>query len=288
MVVGVGAQIASLLVSGVIDPRAQFSHRSVLFDAQHDALRGGVTPGQFYFFGRYTVFAGPQEQAKPERGLFIHRDDGETQRVIVAARVRLTDPDEEGRMTLRLQDVVAQDFRLTQGDETDAGAGPTPCDNCRSSYLAEPTGSMRIGKFSQELNLDTLIRFDPRGRSVGEWTSMQLVGLTTPPGPIGKAQVSEAGRRVGRSLLCLIAPLIACLALALTTRVTQAFALPAACIAVMGFDLTWSRFSDILAPYGLWAVLLVLGLSVLAASVPLAVLVVRMQNAIVKPALARA
>jgi lipopolysaccharide export system permease protein len=288
LIVGVGAQIASLFVSGLLDPRAQYAHRSVLFDAKHEAIRGGVTPGQFYFFDRYTVYAGRQEAKTPERGLFIHRNDGDTQRVIVAARSRVTEPDAEGRITLQLQDVVAQDFRLVGASPSASSAGAVPCDDCASQYLTEPTASMRIGKFSQSLTIDSLLRFDPRGRGPAEWTLAQLVGLSAAPYPIEVAHLSEAGRRFGRSLLCLIAPLIAGVALALTTRVTQAFALPLACAVVMCFDLGWSRLAGLLAPHGLPQMFFTLAVSVAIVSALLMLLVVRLQNAFVKPALARA
>src|SRR5690606_12519512 len=66
-VIGACAMVDSLFVSGTVDPLARFAHRLVLFNAQHEALRGGITPGQFYFFDAYTVFAGETTVATPER-----------------------------------------------------------------------------------------------------------------------------------------------------------------------------------------------------------------------------
>ena len=99
MTVGLAAQAVSLVVSGSIEPRAQFAERSILFASQYEALRGGIAQGQFYFFGKNTVFATEQEKKTLDRPLFIFQrgvDDGDTDRAIDAKRARLVGPDREG------------------------------------------------------------------------------------------------------------------------------------------------------------------------------------------------
>ena len=287
LAIGIGLQACSLIISGAVDPYAQFAHRSVLFQAQHHALRGGITPGQFYFFGKNTVYASAQAVESQERRLFVHQDNGETKRVIGAARAQLGEPDADGDITLNLYDIMAQDFRVHSGGAVPTESAPgRPEDS--GSFRSEPVASMKIGKFAQELKIDQLLRFEPRGRTPAEWTTLELLGLTQAPGPTGQSHLAEMGRRLARGLMCLLVPLIAGLALALTNRSTQAFALPAACAVVMCFDLACSGLAGALAPAGLAGVLLgIVGI----ASVCGAVLMhqaMALQHAIVRPALARA
>lgn len=291
MSIGVAAQIASILISGTIGPRAQFLQRVVLFVAQYRALAGGITPGQFYTFGEHTVFAGPMATESPERRLFIHRAGVDTERVVIADRAKLEGPDPEGRLRLHLDDVSAQDFRVHR-PPTNAPANKTPaaveaCEVCGSIINSDLLTTMRIGRFAQDIMLDDLIRLDPRGRTQAEWTSLELLNLTATPGPATLVHVGEAGRRFARGLLCLLAPLIAGLALAFTNRTTQAFALPAACAALMCFDLACSALADKLAPAGLAVVLLAVGALCAGFIAFLMRQTVAWQNEIVKPALAR-
>ena len=285
LAIGVGAQLCSLVISGSVDPRAQFAHRSVLFQAQYHALSGGITPGQFYFFGKNTVYASAQAVESQERRLFVHQDKGDTTRVIGAARARLGEPDAEGHITLHLNDIIAQDFRI----QRDAATLPVEGEPGReATFRSEPVASMRIGNFAQEFNLDQILRFEPRGRTPAEWTTPELLGLAQAPGPSSQAHFAETGRRFARSLMCLLVPLIAGVALALTTRSTQAFALPAACAVVMCFDLACSGLANLLAPTGLAGVLV--GVTAIAAVCAAALMhqAMVLQHVIVRPALARA
>jgi lipopolysaccharide export system permease protein len=292
MAIGASAMALSLFVSGTVDPHTRFAHRSVLFDAQHEALRGGITPGQFYFFDAYTVFAGETTVARPERRLFVHHDQGPTQRVIVAARARLSDPDDEGYMTLHLGDIVAQDFSFDANPSelgTGGTVGPDGTGSGRdTAFTTTPLATMRIGNFARDLNLDQLVRFEPRGRTADEWTLPELAGLSSAPAPQAREHVSELGHRFARALLCLIAPLIAGLTLAMTTRGSQALILPAACAVVMFIDLATSRLASMLG--GIGPVGMVFAL--VAATAVVGLLLVRqaaaLQHAIIKPALARA
>src|SRR6202000_3134750 len=117
-----------------------------------------------------------------------------------------------------------------------------------------------------------------------EWTLADVLGLGSSGLVAGPKEIAELGHRVVRSLLCLIAPLIAGVALALTTRRTQTIALPLCCAAIMGLDIGMAFFVDQLAPLGplrlFGAILLILAGVVgvmLAAGL-------KWQDAIVRPA----
>ena len=275
MSIGLAAQLVSLVVSGAIEPRAKFAERSVLFGAQYDALRGGIASGQFYFFGKNAVYASRQDQKSSDRPLFIYQSDvnaNNSDRVIDANHARLVGPDRDGNLTLLLRDFTTLDYGFDKSD----------------GHWVVQSGSTRIGQYDQELSLDQLLRFQPRGSSVGERTSVELVKASLASGRADTANVTEAGRRFARSLLCLIAPLIAGLALAFTNQATRSLALPAACGVLMSFDLAAATLVENQARAGLIAVVVML---LVAASVVVGALMYQLitrQHTIVIPALARA
>ena len=108
------------------------------------------------------------------------------------------------------------------------------------------------------------------------------------PARIEERYVTEGGRRFARSLLCLIAPLIAGLALVFTNGVTQSFALPVACGLLMCLDLGFSILIENQSYAGLGTVLATLSLATFVLAGGLVHQLVARQHAIVMPALARA
>jgi lipopolysaccharide export LptBFGC system permease protein LptF len=184
----------------------------------------------------------------------------------------LVGPDSDGNLTLRLRDFTTLDYDYGQGDG-------------RSTVQS---GSTRIGQYDQELTLDQLLRFEPRGSKISEWTSLELVKASLASEKTDVSQVTEIGRRLARSLLCLMAPLIAGLALAFTNRATRSFALPAACGVLTCIDLGASAMVENQAHAGFVVVVLtLLGVALVLISGLMHQLITR-QHAIVMPALARA
>jgi lipopolysaccharide export LptBFGC system permease protein LptF len=280
------AQLASLLVSGALAPRAQYAQRVILFDAQYHALREGGSSGQFYEFPNHVVYVGGRAENSDSRRLFIRQTLGPTVRVVTAEKASLEGPDAKGLISLRLRDFLAYDFETEAAKEK-----PAPqldCPGCPAIPEAAPSVSMRIRNFTQQFRLDQLLEFAPRGRdNAGEWTLLELLGLLPPPAPSGHDEAKSLGERIARSLICLLAPLLAALALTLTTRATQFIALPLACVVLLGLDLMASTLIGILTPLGNATVLSTLiGIAVAALSL-LVALVWRAQRELVRPALGR-
>ncbi|MBN8919834.1 MAG: LptF/LptG family permease, partial [Rhizobiales bacterium] len=242
------ALVLSAVVSGFVDPHARFGARKVLLNAEYRALRGGITPGQFYTFGSTTVFAGQQIIESPERRVFIHqRRPDDAQRVIVADRVRLDGPDETGHFDLKLFNFAVLEF----ADRFAAAYSQPPCADCPPAAPQGPASILRIGSFAQQLSLGEIIRFDLRGiNTPAEWTLPELLGLAARRGVVTEAHAAEAGRRIARALLCLIAPLFAGLAVTLTTQRTQPFAMPLAAAALMAADLLMTSGAKAFAAFG--------------------------------------
>lgn len=286
LVVAFLAQGASLFVSGTLGPKAQFTQRVILFDAEYHALREGGSTGQFYDFPNHVVFVGRKLDNNEARPLFIKQSIGNTDRIITADKATLDGPDAAGKMSLQLRDFLAYDF------ETDAaqnGSGPqATCPGCPSLPAGAPSVSMRIRNFTQQFPLDQLLNFTPRGRdNAGEWTLLELLGVVPPPAPPGTDETKSLGERFARSLLCLLAPLLAGIAIAFTTRATQNLMLPLACAVLLGLNILSSTLVSAITPLGndfLLRALIAIAVPLLAV---LVVWVVRMQGALIRPGLGR-
>ena len=67
LAIAVAAQIASLTVSGVIDPASRYAQRVILFNAEFRALKNGINTGQFYKFPNRVAFAPATDRGRPQR-----------------------------------------------------------------------------------------------------------------------------------------------------------------------------------------------------------------------------
>lgn len=290
LVLGLAAQMLSLLVSGVVSPAATFAQRQLLFEAHYTALRGGISAGQFYRFGEYTVFAGPKRLKTDERHVFLHKASDDDDQIIIANRASLEGPRADGSMTLHLRDLSSTSFPAAGRAEysTPTDASRAVCDRCGNERVFEPTASTNVGNLSQEIALDDLFKFEPRGTRLSERTLLDLVGFDSSNKTPGINEVSEFGRRIGRSFLCLIGPLIAGIALAFTTRATHIVALPLACAILMGVDLALGILTDAIAGFGLSTIVILLVVVTLALFAGVSIWFSSWQNALVKPGLGRA
>jgi lipopolysaccharide export LptBFGC system permease protein LptF len=278
---GIAAQVLSLLLSGVIEPYARFGYRLVLFASEYRALRGGITPGEFYFFGNTVVFAGSQAADTPERRVFIYQPRAGSDRVMVADRARLEGPDNRGMMTLRLGGLAVNDFAHPPATTAEPGdSAPAP--------RGEPLRRLRIGTYAREVTIRDLFRFDLRGAAAAaEWTSFEILGLGPAPATLDATHLTELGRRLSRSVLCLIAPLLALVALIFTSTRTQAFAMPLACAALLSLDLAVSAVVKLASPAGLAAVTVPPLAVAVVALIALSRYTARRQHGVVRPALGR-
>jgi len=141
----------------------------------------------------------------------------------------------------------------------------------------------------KELDLSDLVHFEPRGATLEEWTTPELLGWMAAPGhhDANPDATLEVLHRLARALLCFLAPFLAWLILTLTTRRSLAFALPAACAVLMCADIMFSQLISFAARSGAG----VATLALVAVAMGLLALLVRQivvrQQLIVFPALAR-
>ncbi|MCZ8313840.1 LptF/LptG family permease [Phreatobacter sp.] len=274
--IGLVAQIAALLVGGILDPLSRYAFRLVMFSAQYHSLTGGTVTANRLFETRVgTVVVAPRSDGVPTPRLFVRQPNPDgTERVVVANGTRLIGPDLNGRVALHLYDFAVDDFPAPPpGGATTSGA----------RVPVAPVSSLRGSSTQQSLILDDIVPFDPRGRNIAELTLPELaVGAMERTG-----ERLELAKRIGRSLLCLLAPLIALLALSFTTRANQAFVLPIACAGLMATEIAGTSVLAGVLSAGLWPVLaLVIGGGV-AIGAGLILAVALRSSAVARPGLGR-
>jgi lipopolysaccharide export system permease protein len=282
LAIAVAALIVSLTVSGVIDPASRYAQREILFNAQFRALRSGINTGQFYYFPNRVAFAPAQTvagfgRARPDqtRKLFVYEQtDPGTFRVITADRARLDGPDQSGTVFLRLLGLTARTFSIAPSD----GAATLP-------RAPNAGGHPDV---TQQMALDELLTFLPRGSKPEELTLFeQLTAKAKSTSSKYQEDMRLLGERFARSLLCLLAPLIALVSVCLTTRVTNYLALPVACMALMSLNLTSEWLIRAIVPTNPLGALAALAALTVAVALLLLAEVINRQGELVRPQLAR-
>jgi lipopolysaccharide export system permease protein len=236
LAIAILGQIGSLTVSGVIDPLSRYAERVILFKATVRVLTNGINTGQFYQFPHRVAYAPPSSATSHDgigfeltRGLFVYEQSQPgIFRVITSDHAKLQSPDARGRMLLKLGGFTSHTFSDT--------ASPTPA---RIGGLDDSRAMLSASDVTQELSLDELMSFLPRGSKNDEVTFVeQFTAKPDPQSPKYRAQMRLLGERFARSLLCLLAPLIALASVCLTTRRTNYFVLPLACMGLMSLNVT--------------------------------------------------
>jgi len=276
LAIGLGfiAMLVSLFISGFVDPLARFEQRRFHFDLQYNTTQGTFRPGILYLFERFAVYVHPRpvDVLKPPTFIYERTDiEASSFRAFDAREARIEGPDEDGTLTLALREFTMADFKPDSPDKL-REAGPA---------------MMRVGTFQQAFKLDDLVKFEPRGYVIEELNLYDLGNLAFDGGPWTTRHTNEVGRRVARGLLCLMAPLMAMLALGFTDRRTRSFVLPIACAGIMIVDLTWAAIAETFAGSGLLLMLAILALNAVMLGGSLFLLSRGRELHIIKPALAR-
>jgi lipopolysaccharide export LptBFGC system permease protein LptF len=285
-VVALMALLFSLLISGAVYPYAKFEFRSDIYSIRYQALRGGSAPGQFLFFPDYTMYVWPSDKAQVERPIFVKQIvDEKTYRIINAKRIELVDGQQTSQLLIRMLGVTVNDFPnvnelwVASEPEREADSRDHFCNGCGIKTL-------RAVSLIKELKLAPL---EPRGITLDEWTTPELLGLMSAPSgrDVRPDTSTEAVRRFARSLLCFLAPFLAWSTLTFTRCNSEPFALPVACVLLTCGDIGFSQVISTIAPgnAGILAAALV-GVTV-ALVVYLVRQVVARQHLVVFPALAR-
>ena len=318
LAVAFAAQILCIGGAGVIDPLSRYAQRSILFSTELQSLKKGVAKGEFYYFPSYVAYATDQAASgadlpilaagppgapiiidargppRPANGrtLFVYQQIApHASRVVTAAQARLDGPDAAGKIILNLGDFTSHTFAdahpLGGPDAKPLRPGQVRCIDCFDDLGDMPRVTMKVRDMSQMMMVDQLLPFGVRGSDAAELTVFEQFA-TKNLAPLARAaQMRLLAERFARSLLSALAPLIALAALCLTSRLTNWFALPLACLVLMSVDLASEWMITAISPVGLAGalvppVMLFLGIAALALAV-----IMRRQGELVRPQLAR-
>jgi hypothetical protein len=314
VIVALAGQMVGTIGSGVVDPLSRYAQRSILFSSELRSLKKGVAKNEFYYFPSYVAYAmehvtggappppapgavpviDASRDAKPaaDRTLFVYQQIGpHTSRVVTAAQARLDGPDRSGKIVLNLSDFTSHTFADAHPLASENGvarAGPVKCSTCMDTLKDGPPISMKVRDMSQLMMVDQLLPFTARSSNTDEQTVFeQLFVPDTQTGESRAAQMQLLAERFSRSLLSFLAPLVALLGVALTNRLTNWFALPLCCLALMSVNLLCEWVITQVGPLSVAGALLPVLLLYSAIATATFVLIVWRHTDFVRPQLAR-
>lgn len=250
--IGLFGSAVSIALSGFVEPPARFLLRSTLEGVAHQAVREGeLPPGRFYQVGDTTFYAASGRLNKVAGDVFLYQKRSEdVARVIVASHLLNPKISQQGQFSLLLNNVNIYEF----ADQTGPRAANEPqkttpdCVDCDSNGLLPPLKHLQVKQFHMELPKANfaLTRDLPRPE---ETNFVDLFSM--PDWDSGHVQVF--GERLLRAALCLVTPLLALVAVALTFERTLLLSLPAAAAAVLVLSFFASNNVGVISQYGIWA-----------------------------------
>jgi lipopolysaccharide export system permease protein len=315
LVVALAGQLVSTVGSGLVDPMSRYAQRSILFASELRSLKKGVAKGEFYYFPSYVAYAmdhvtdgappptapgdisvidaRPPSSSGPgrDRTLFVYQQIApHTSRVVTSAQARLDGPDRSGRIVLNLNDFTSHTFADAHPMPS-AGDALTRPDAIRGTGLEDlkvPRINMKVRDMSQLMMVDQLLPFTDRGSNTVEQTVFEQLFVPDHHAPDARAaQMRLLAERFSRSLLSFLAPLVALLGVAFTTRLTNWFALPLSCLALMSVNLGAEALINDVAPLGVASALLPVFLLYAAVAWIVLTLMIWRHNDFVRPQLGR-
>ncbi len=274
-IVALAGQVISTVGSGLADPMSRYAQRAILFSSELRSLRKGVAKNEFYYFPSYVAYAmdhvvggapppqanagngvpvidasgaSPAPQKKPaaqgrDRTLFVYQQVApHTSRVVTAAQARLDGPDLNGRIVLNLNDFTSHTFAdahpMPSANGQSTRIDPLKCRGCTDILKDTPPVTMNVRNMSQLMMVEQLLPFTARSSNTAEQTIFEQLFVPDYHDKDARAaQMRLLAERFSRSLLSFLAPLVALLGVALTTRMTNWLALPLSCLALMSVNL---------------------------------------------------
>ncbi|MFO1248230.1 MAG: LptF/LptG family permease [Alphaproteobacteria bacterium] len=307
LIVALTGQLVSTVGSGIADPMSRYAQRSILFSSLLRSLKKGVAKNEFFYFPSYVAYAmdhvtggapPPGEvqvidassiKPKPDRTLFVYQQIGpHTSRVVTAAQARLEGPDRSGKIVLNLNDFTSHTFADANPMASENGTPAKDPLKAAEPLKDGPPISMKVRDMSQLMMVDQLLPFGARGSNTVEQTIFeQLFKPDYQTKDSRAAQMRLLAERFSRSLLSFLAPLVALLGVGLTNRLTNWFALPLSCLALMSVNLFCEWVITTSAPVSVMGALLPVLLLYGAVAVIVFNLILWRHNDVVRPQLAR-
>lgn len=211
--VGLGGalMVAVVAVAGFLDPFSRATRDRLFLEAAHHmavtAIRDGLPADRIETLAGYT-FVSPGRGAAGDRPLLVFLPrDGDTERVVSAARYELTEIAGTNRFHLRLHDVNVVDLAL----------GGTE---------AAPSSGYRFGALARDVDLDEPLRAPVLADQAQYGNLVSLVGTGAEKAKAAYAR--RAAEILARSWLTVAAVLMAAIAVSFADGRRRHFALPVA------------------------------------------------------------
>lgn len=263
---GVALMIAVVAIAGFLDPFSRATRDRLFLEAAHHmavtAIRDGLPADRIQTLAGYT-FVSPGHGAAGDRPLLVFLPrDGDTERVVSAARYELVEIPGTNRFHLRLHEVVVADLAL--------GASETA-----------PGSGHRLGALARDIDLDEPLRAPVLADQPEYGNLVALVGAG-----MEKAKTAYARRAaeiLARAWLAVAAVLMAAIAVSFADGRRRHFTLPVAGAVMVVADIGLVRLVRGFGGVSPLSDLAHAGAAVAAVLVVLAVLVQVRHAAVVAP-----
>ncbi len=232
LLIGLLGAGVSLLLSGFLEPPARFLLASTLEQITHKAIRDGeLASGRFYEVGNMTFYATSGRMNQGANGVFLYqRPSDKTGRVIVASQLLNPQSYEQAQTGALFNNVNIYEFADSAGSEVDQRQGlpADACPECEASEYFQPLTHMYFDRFYMELPEVDL-------PSIRDWRNPDEASLLQlfSAAEWDLVHIQEFGERLFRAALCLVTPLMALVAVALTSKKTLLLCLPVASAIVL-------------------------------------------------------
>jgi len=229
VVFGLAGFAVSMVLTGFVEPHARYQMGRAFFDLRYEALRNGeIGPGKFYESGDLAVFAAGGRVNEVADDLFVlQRLENNRSRVIVADRTLSLGAAAGSTLGLVLDRAAVYELSLLPQGALMEGVPEgfrVDCRDCRSLRPASLDNLLTLSRVVVELPQFDFPELRPRGERSEERTLFELL-----QGDLADASNARVlGERLLRGLLCIVAPLLALLAMTVTTGRTMLLVLPAA------------------------------------------------------------
>lgn len=214
--IGCCSALMSLVLTGYIQPHFRHIFDKTLYNITYLAItEGRFATNRVYQFNDYALFAAEGQVSDVAKNIFVYQKlKNQRYKITTSDRVANRRDQAAPSMNLLLENVTVYEF----GQRSAQGVGLSP--NKVVNYNRMIDGYPAI-EFPQP---------DPRTKHARTRTSLELLVAGHFPPHISY----ELSKRLLWGVLCLLAPLLALLAVASTHRSTVILALPAACGLILG------------------------------------------------------
>lgn len=282
LLLGISGFAVSQLLAGYVEPNASYQLERAFFHITSKSLRDGeFAPGKFYDAGDQMVFVSHGRLADGANNIFIQQSlPPDRTRMIVARSGSGLDGISGSQIGLMLQDVTVLDFNLEpSGPPSAAGATGTGCADCRGPSVIKPIDVLLLNRIPIALPQLPLSQMRAQDAVLDNLSTTDLLAR----GPPSNLVAAILGKRLLRGLLCLLAPILGLLAVALTRPATLLFALPAASALILAGSFFGPTVVVWLARFGFAAAVGIPGLLAISLIAISAVLVGRWEGRCIAP-----